>query len=46
MRKFVPQSALATAAVAVVLAVGFAAGGCARRASAEPLQVTYYYLPG
>lgn len=36
--------ALALTAVALVLAV--AAAGCARQASSEPLDVTYYYLPG
>lgn len=36
--------ALALTAVALVLAV--AATGCARPAASEPLEVTYYYLPG
>lgn len=35
---------IALTAVALVLAV--AAADCARKPSAEPLQVTYYYLPG
>lgn len=35
---------LAVTAVSLLLAV--AALDCARKASSEPLQVTYYYLPG
>lgn len=31
---------------AAVLAVAFAALECSRPATAEPLRVTYYYLPG
>lgn len=31
---------------AAALAVAFAAIECARPATAEPLRVTYYYLPG
>jgi hypothetical protein len=42
MRRPVRAAVLAAA----VLAVTFAALECSRPASAEPLRVTYYYLPG
>ncbi|HEX9687728.1 MAG TPA: hypothetical protein VGB47_01500 [Thermoanaerobaculia bacterium] len=39
-----PNRAVVLAALA--LAVAFVAAGCSQPASSEPLQVTYYYLPG
>ena len=39
-----PSRAAALAAVSLFLAV--TAVDCSRKASAEPLEVTYYYLPG
>jgi hypothetical protein len=40
------KTSRALALTAVSLFLAFAAIDCARKASAEPLQVTYYYLPG
>jgi hypothetical protein len=40
----IPSRAFARTAVSLFLAV--AAVACSRRGSSEPLEVTYYYLPG
>ena len=40
------KSSGAVALTAVSLFLAVTAVDCSRKASAEPLQVTYYYLPG
>ena len=40
------KSSGAVALTAVSLLLALAAIDCSRKASAEPLEVTYYYLPG
>lgn len=40
------KTSRAIALTAASLLLALAALDCARKASAEPLQVTYYYLPG
>lgn len=40
------RTSRAAALAAVSLLLALAAVDCARKATGEPLQVTYYYLPG
>jgi hypothetical protein len=40
------KTSRAAALTAVSLLLALSAVDCSRRASAEPLEVTYYYLPG